>query len=65
MSVLFFTVFAVDKGAHDYVDVSASEGQMWSGGGGRFEKLCVPLEKSWLCPWESSSVLSPPTTLPS
>ena len=30
------------------------------GGGGRFEKLCVPLEKSWLCPWESSSVLSPP-----
>ena len=29
-------------------------------GGGRFEKLCVPLEKSWLCPWESSSVLSPP-----
>ena len=34
-------------------------------GGGRFEKWCVPLEKSWLCPWESSSVLSPPPLPPS
>ena len=42
-------VFAVDKG--NYVK---------GGGGGGFEKLCVPLEKSWLCPWESSSVLFPP-----
>ena len=41
-------VLAVDKGEHDYVNVSASAGQICGGGG--FGKLCVPLEKSWLRP---------------
>ena len=39
----------------DYVCVSASAGQIWSWGGGgrrgRFEKMYVPLENSWLRPW--------------
>ena len=41
-------VFAVDKGEHDYVNVSASPSQI--GGGGGCEKLCLPLEKFWLRP---------------
>lgn len=54
-------VFAVDKG--NYVNVSASAGQIWSwGGGGGFEKLCVPQILAMplgelLCPL-------PPPTLP-
>ena len=36
-------VLAVDIGEHEYVNVSASAGQIGGGGGGRrFEKLCVP-----------------------
>ena len=38
-------VFAVDKGEHEYVNVSASAGQIGGGGGGGgggVEKLCVP-----------------------
>ena len=43
-------VFAVDKWEHDYIYTSASASQIWSwgGGGGRFGKLCISLEKSWL-----------------
>ena len=35
-------VFVVDKGEHDYVNVSPSAGQIGGGGGGGVEKLCVP-----------------------
>ena len=43
-------VLAVDRGEHDYVNVSASPSQVGGGGGGGCEKLCVPLEKFWLRP---------------
>ena len=45
----FRRVSAVDKGEHEYVNVSASAGQIGGGGVG-CEKLCVPLEKFWLRP---------------